>query len=69
MIEQQKAIFLFENCYEIFQKIKVDIVYAIIALHNFIIYHHSDDKEDIYNKDNLNDKALQDVNRNEDENN
>ena len=54
---------------EFSKETQVDIVYAIIALYNFIIYHQSNDEKDIYNEDDSNDERSEDVNGNEDENN
>ena len=54
---------------EFSKETQVDIVYAVTALHNFIIDHHSDDEEDIYNEEDLNHEGSEDVNRNKDEDN
>lgn len=46
---------------------QVDIVYAVTALHNFIVMHPSQDEEDIYDGKVSEDEESEDVNGNQNE--
>ena len=54
---------------EFSKETKVDIMYTVTTLYNFIIYHYFDNEKDIYNKDDSNNKRSKDVNRNENKDN
>ena len=52
---------------EFSKETQVDIVYAVTALHNFIVMHPSQDEEDIYDGEDSEDEESEDVNGNQNE--
>lgn len=47
------------------REILIDIIYAVIALYNFIVIYLIQDEKDIYNRENSKDKKLEDINGNQ----
>lgn len=60
----KKQFFYLKIAIEFSKETQINIIYTVIILHNFICCYYFNNKKIIYNKNDLNNKKLKDVNEN-----